>query len=88
MLVSEMLFGRRMGSYAFLLPFLQIEVGVCGGGGGGGAVSCRESVAATGDRYRGCRACLPEFRGDTANIGWRNMADRLGFRPLIDLFAK
>ena len=31
---------------------------------------------------------LPEFRGDTVNPGWRNMADRLGVRPLIDLPAK
>ena len=31
---------------------------------------------------------LPEFRGDTANPGWSNIADRLGVTPLIDLPAK
>ena len=31
---------------------------------------------------------LPEIRGDTTNPGWRNIADRLSVRPLIDLLAK
>ena len=84
----EVLFGRRIGSYTFLLPFLRMKVGVCCGGGGEGAVSCRAFVAATEDGYRGCRECLPAVRRNTANLGWRNIADRLGVRHLIDLPAK
>ena len=38
-------------------------------------------MAATGDGAEDVES-LPEFRGDTANPGWRNIADRLGVRPL------
>ena len=91
MLVSEVSFGRRMGVLdALLLPFLQMNVrpqlyvvveaveGRC------------KSSGICGRRWRWVEDAesLPEIRGDTTNSGWRNIADRLSVRPLIDLPVK
>ena len=44
-------------------------------------------MATTGDGAEDVES-LPEFRGDTANPGWRNIADRLGVRPLRLIFLR
>ena len=49
-----------------------------------------ESSGICGRRWRWVQRMqsLPEIREDMTDPGWRNIADQLGVRPLIDLSAK
>ena len=77
MLVSEVSFRRRMGPTCSSgsVPADERGIpGVCGGVGGGKRV-----LQVVGNFW---------LSRDMANLGWRNIADRLGVGPLIDLPAK
>ena len=63
--------------------------GVCGGiGSGKGVLQVVRNFWPSLEMGTEDAETLLEFRADTANPGWRNIADLLGVEPLIELPAK